>query len=189
MAGPAITKALEARDYDEFHRLVHDFSEQHLLPQLVAVTSRCEMLEKLAAQKPMPRPLGDPAMLDATRAITGLRIVERAREYLWPRADVQKDYQTINRERLAPYDGNAWDRFFSGLVDVILPPLEACLAQSQQISMLIDLRMGPNPDKAEIALREIPLAMIKGCKQVRAALKPSYYEAIVAAWLDRRGES
>jgi hypothetical protein len=191
MAGPAIKKALEKREYTEFFLLVHDFSEQHVLPHLAMIHGCGHLLTRLADQESPPRPLDDPAMAAQVRtaasAVVGLEIIRRAQAYLWPGTHEGRDSEAENRERWAPYDGAAWDVFLAGLVDAVGPSLEVCLAQAMQILTSLGMGTVVEPTRVESALRETGLSMKKSCIQVREALKPSHYEAVVAAWLERKG--
>lgn len=187
MAGPAVSKALQTRSYEAFYRLAHDFSER-LLPHLIGVKTTCDILDRLLAAGPIPRPLDDPAVAaevrEAVRAVAGLNVVRRTQDYFWP----GQAHEQTNRRRWSPYDGDAWDALLGGLADDLRPALDECSAQAGRIERALT-RPVANPTPVEATLQNFPLTLKKQISLARAELKPSRYEGVVADWLERRGDA
>jgi hypothetical protein len=192
MAGPAITKVLESRDYERFHWLVHDYSENVLGP-LTSIDIVAGLFQRLADMRPIPRPMDEPeaaaTILQAASAIRNLRLGSKTREFFWPGfpGDSIGYYHAANRKRWAPYDGEAWDRFFGEFVDFMVPLLAECLALGEQIAARVLTESSEEPlAENERTLRKLPEELMQHCNRLKTLLDPDTYESMVSDWLKRQ---
>ncbi len=132
MAGETISRRLEPPTYEAFYQLAHSYSE-HLLIKAAGIKMLCDMVARL--ENALPDNVNSLARFRADMQLLrteGKALQEATRACFWPHVAAAVPFEAaremdeaFNRERWQPYTGEAWDKFFTGVVEQLKPRITA----------------------------------------------------------------
>jgi hypothetical protein len=120
--------------------LAHRLSEE-VLAHLISISTQAYIL-KLICQTTPHVTLSNPSITPQVESIilqlhdSARSMTEEVRHFFWPWLAHKGTSNDTNQKRWAPYDGPAWDRFFTDFVRFVKPRLQTLEILRQQLKRL-----------------------------------------------------
>ncbi len=183
MPGPIISKWLQPPSYEIFDQLAHAYAEE-LLVHAVAIQSSSDMLGRVVDRSGSPD-------TESHQFRENIRILEThsrelpqtIRACFWPHIAKSKGEQwseardldeAFNRERWSPYDGDAWDRFFEGVVQQLQPQF----VEFKQLVQSLNVLDNPIMDSHNAVVKEMRIEAQNRINRLESLLDASQLETI-----------
>lgn len=189
MPGSSISVLLQPASYETFYRLAHSYSED-LLTNAAFIKGASDLLARAIDFPPKQEFTSEAELTQLKDHIHALKasaaeLQEAIRACFWPhvtqemkRGELTRQAhdldEVFNRERWTPYDGDAWDRFFTALVEKLQPPLTAFKQLAQSLNELDN----PIVDSLGVALKEVRVEIQNRINKLELLLDAAQLETL-----------
>jgi hypothetical protein len=206
MAGPAITRVLEGQDRDTFYQFWRHYAE-YIYVLLTDIEVEASLLRELPARGDFPTLAAAPAsmsrIIEAAAAIKNLHIAQTIHDHNRGSFANDEERDKAFGERHAPFDGEAWDRYFEGHSALLGPLLSHVQGSIDEIDAALREVIDPLPGDLSAAdylamwgnvnsneqqqFYSICWRLRDSCQNATARLDPAAYDLIIADQIEKHG--